>query len=83
MIRIPDFFYEIYSETFIKFIHEIHNEITEIKTILPEHLIIDQYQDIFFQMTETFYPIIDDETIEEYYNNIKQFSNFLKKFKQL
>lgn len=83
MIRIPVFFYEIYSETFVKYIQDIHNEITEIKTILPEHCIVEQFESIFFQMTESLQPILDEETMEEYYHGIREFSSFLKKFKEL
>jgi len=34
-------------------------------------------------MTESLHPLFDEETIEEYYHGIQEFSNFLKKFKQL
>ena len=83
MIRIPVFFYEIYSENFIKYIRDIHDEINEIKIILPTHYIVEQFETIFLQMTESLHPLFDEETIEEYYHGIQEFSNFLKKFKQL
>lgn len=83
MIRIPVFFHEIYSEIFIKYIQNIHNEVTEIKIILPKHCIIEQFESIFFQMTKSLQPMLDEEIIEEYYLGIQEFSNFLKKFKEL
>ena len=83
MIRIPAFFYEIYSNEYIQCIRNIHSEIIEIQTIIPEHCIVDHFFKIFFQMTESLKILFDKETMEEYYSNVKNFSRFVKKYKQL
>ena len=83
MIRIPAFFYEIYSNEYIQCIRNIHSEIIEIQTTIPEHCIVDHFFKIFFQMTESLQILFDKETMEEYYSNVKNFSRFVKKYKQL
>lgn len=83
MYRIPLMFYEIYSNVFMDRFLVIQKEVLEIDNILPNHFIKKQFEEVFYQMINCSEPIFDDETIDEYSINIKEFSNFLNKFKQL
>lgn len=83
MYRIPLRFYEIYSNVFIDRFLVIQKEVLEIDNILPNHFIKKQFEEVFYKMMDCSEPIFDEETIDEYSINIKEFSNFLKKFKQL
>ena len=83
MIRIPVFFYEIYSNEYIQRIQDIHNEVTEIQKVFPEHYIVEHFHNFYFQMTDSLQALFDEETIQEYYCRMKDFSAFVKKYKQL
>lgn len=83
MITIPVFFYEIFSHDFIHYLCKIEKEIREIEKILPFHYLVTQFQEIYQQLKDDGSNFIDDETIKEYYNSIKDFSSFLLKFKRL
>lgn len=83
MLGVPLFFYEIYSESFIMKLQEIHQCVSVISDILPEHYIVKQFNDLYLEMTERMTPVLDDDTMEEYFEKILDFYNFLQLFQRL
>lgn len=83
MLAIPLFFYEIYSESFLKRLQEINCYVCQIEEMLPDHFIVKQFHDLYFQMTQTMFAMIDEETIQEYFENIIEFYHLLQLFKRL
>ena len=57
--------------------------VDEISTILPNHFIVERFHDFYFQMAQKIYVPVEEEIIQEYFENIIQFSKFLKLFKRL
>ena len=57
--------------------------VDEISTILPNHFIVEQFHDFYFQIAQKIYAPVEEEIIQEYFENIIQFSKFLRLFKRL
>lgn len=57
--------------------------VDEISTILPNHFIVERFHDFYFQIAQKKYVPVEEEIIQEYFENIIQFSRFLKLFKRL
>ena len=83
MLAIPLFFYEVYSQSFLNRLHEINCYVCQIEETLPDHFIVKQFHDLYFKMTQTMFAMIDEETIEEYFEKIIEFYQLLQLFKRL
>lgn len=83
MLGVPLFFYEIYSGSFIMKLQDLHQYVSGISDILPDHYIVKQFNNLYFEMTERLDAFVDDDTMEEYFEKVLEFYNFLQLFQRL
>jgi hypothetical protein len=72
MLGIPLFFYDCYSKKTLDYLKEASECIYEIQTVLPNHCIIQEFQDVFVHMTANPSPVISENLMKEYAKNIQK-----------
>ena len=85
-MRLPDFFYDIYSYNSIFYMEEILSKLVSLQKILPNHRIYDLLSTYFMEMTDYRTPIITEDSLKEIYEHIEEFYSIvilLKEFKNL
>lgn len=83
MLGLPKFFYDCYSPRTLEYLQEANSCISEISEILPDHMIIEEFRDIFFRMVQNPSPIISESLMKEYAKQIQEFAIFLELFYNL
>lgn len=83
MLGIPTFFYDCYSKKTLDYLQEANYCILKITYILPDHMIIEEFRDVFCKMVQNPSPVISESFMKEYAKQIQDFAVFLQLFYDL
>jgi len=85
-MKLPSFFYDIYSYNSIFYMEEILYKLVSLQKILPNHRICNFLSTYFIEITDYTTPIITEDSLQEIYEQIEEFysiASLLKEFENL
>lgn len=85
-MKLPSFFYDIYSYNSIFYMEEVLSKLTSLQIILPNHRICVLLSAYFMEITDYSTPVITEDSLQEIYEQMEEFYSIvylLKEFENL